>query len=167
MTCGILVSWPGIDPVPSATEGWSLNHWTLTGKSVKPVLSSVLNSGVTTWATLWYPWSPEDPSVNTLGWRAGFLWILSPWHLANTLWVLRDDTNRLVSPPVWSVWESQSSSTDWDSGAEGGGGEGLSHSGGEGNWRPHPAWGAAQGPQELDTEYCSVPRAEGLTVSQG
>ena len=26
--CGILVPQPGIEPVPAAMEGWSLNHWT-------------------------------------------------------------------------------------------------------------------------------------------
>ena len=26
--CGILVSWPGIEPTPPAVEAWSLNHWT-------------------------------------------------------------------------------------------------------------------------------------------
>ena len=25
--CGILVPWPGIEPVPAALEVWSLNHW--------------------------------------------------------------------------------------------------------------------------------------------
>ena len=28
MACGILVPWPGIEPVPPALEAWSLNHWT-------------------------------------------------------------------------------------------------------------------------------------------
>ena len=28
MACGILVSQPGIKPVPPALEAWSLNHWT-------------------------------------------------------------------------------------------------------------------------------------------
>ena len=28
MACGILISLPGIEPVPLAFEGWSLNHWT-------------------------------------------------------------------------------------------------------------------------------------------
>ena len=28
MTCGILVPWPGIKPVPLALEVWILNHWT-------------------------------------------------------------------------------------------------------------------------------------------
>lgn len=28
MTCGILVSWPGIEPLPAAAEAQSLNHWT-------------------------------------------------------------------------------------------------------------------------------------------
>ena len=28
MACGILVSWPGIEPAPPAVEVWSLNHWT-------------------------------------------------------------------------------------------------------------------------------------------
>ena len=26
--CGILVLWPGIEPVPPAVETWSFNHWT-------------------------------------------------------------------------------------------------------------------------------------------
>ena len=26
-TCGILVLWPGIEPVPCAVKVWSLNHW--------------------------------------------------------------------------------------------------------------------------------------------
>ena len=26
--CGILVPWPGIDPMPPAVEAWNLNHWT-------------------------------------------------------------------------------------------------------------------------------------------
>ena len=26
-TCGILVLWPGIEPVPRAVKVWSLNHW--------------------------------------------------------------------------------------------------------------------------------------------
>ena len=26
-TCGILVSWPGIEPGPSAVTAWSPNHW--------------------------------------------------------------------------------------------------------------------------------------------
>ena len=26
--CGILVPWPGIEPMPPAMEVWSLNHWT-------------------------------------------------------------------------------------------------------------------------------------------
>ena len=26
--CGILVSWPGTEPVSPALEAWSLNHWT-------------------------------------------------------------------------------------------------------------------------------------------
>ena len=26
--CGILVPWPGIEPVPPAVKAWSLNHWT-------------------------------------------------------------------------------------------------------------------------------------------
>ena len=26
--CGILVLWPGIEPMPPAMEVWSLNHWT-------------------------------------------------------------------------------------------------------------------------------------------
>ena len=28
MECGLLVSWPGIEPVPSALEVQSLNPWT-------------------------------------------------------------------------------------------------------------------------------------------
>ena len=28
MACAILVYWPGIKPVPSAVEAWSVNHWT-------------------------------------------------------------------------------------------------------------------------------------------
>ena len=28
MACGVLVSSPGIEPVPPAMEVWSLNHWT-------------------------------------------------------------------------------------------------------------------------------------------
>ena len=28
MACGILVPWPGINPVPPAVESWSPNHWT-------------------------------------------------------------------------------------------------------------------------------------------
>ena len=27
-TCGILVLWPGIEPMPFAVEVWCLNHWT-------------------------------------------------------------------------------------------------------------------------------------------
>ena len=27
MACGILVTWPGIKPVPLASEAWNLNHW--------------------------------------------------------------------------------------------------------------------------------------------
>ena len=27
--CGILVSWPGIEPAPPALEAQSLNHWTM------------------------------------------------------------------------------------------------------------------------------------------
>ena len=27
-TCGILVPWPGMEPVPTVLETWSLNHWT-------------------------------------------------------------------------------------------------------------------------------------------
>ena len=27
--CGILVFYPGIEPVPPAVEVWSLNHWTI------------------------------------------------------------------------------------------------------------------------------------------
>ena len=26
--CGILVPWPGIEPMPPALQAWSLNHWT-------------------------------------------------------------------------------------------------------------------------------------------
>ena len=26
--CGILVPWPGMEPIPSTLEAWSLNHWT-------------------------------------------------------------------------------------------------------------------------------------------
>ena len=26
--CGILVSWPGIEPLPTEVEAQSLNHWT-------------------------------------------------------------------------------------------------------------------------------------------
>ena len=26
--CGVLVPWPGIEPVPSAVKAWSPNHWT-------------------------------------------------------------------------------------------------------------------------------------------
>ena len=29
--CGILVSWPGIEPRPSAVREWSPNHWTASG----------------------------------------------------------------------------------------------------------------------------------------
>ena len=28
MACGILVPWPGIEPMSLALEAWSLNHWT-------------------------------------------------------------------------------------------------------------------------------------------
>ena len=42
MTCGILVSWPGIEPVPSAMEERSLTHWSPPGKSVEPVLFVIL-----------------------------------------------------------------------------------------------------------------------------
>ena len=28
MACGILVPWPGIEPVPPKVGAWSLNHWT-------------------------------------------------------------------------------------------------------------------------------------------
>ena len=31
--CGILVPWPGIEPMPPAVEAWSLNRWT-PGKSL-------------------------------------------------------------------------------------------------------------------------------------
>ena len=27
-SCGILVPWPGIEPMPPALGAWSLNHWT-------------------------------------------------------------------------------------------------------------------------------------------
>ena len=27
MGCGILVPWPGLEPMPPALEAWSLNHW--------------------------------------------------------------------------------------------------------------------------------------------
>ena len=32
--CGILVSWPGIKPVPPALEAQSLNHWTIRDISI-------------------------------------------------------------------------------------------------------------------------------------
>ena len=28
MAYGILIPWPGIEPMPSALVAWSLNHWT-------------------------------------------------------------------------------------------------------------------------------------------
>ena len=28
LACGILVPPPGIEPMPTAVEAWSLNHWT-------------------------------------------------------------------------------------------------------------------------------------------
>ena len=41
---GILISCPGIEPIPPAVEGWSLNHWTarevlVTGKFKKKLIS--------------------------------------------------------------------------------------------------------------------------------
>ena len=29
VACGILVPWPGIEPMPPAMEAWNLNHWTI------------------------------------------------------------------------------------------------------------------------------------------
>ena len=37
VTCGILVPWPGMEPVSPAEEAWSLNHWT-----TREILSLVL-----------------------------------------------------------------------------------------------------------------------------
>ena len=38
--CGILLPWPGIEPMPPAVEAWSLNHWTTTEFPGQSFLSS-------------------------------------------------------------------------------------------------------------------------------
>ena len=41
---GILVPWPGIEPVPPAVEAWSLNHWTT--REVPAIFDLFFRSGL-------------------------------------------------------------------------------------------------------------------------
>ena len=58
---GILLPWPGREPVPSALEGWSLNHWTAKevpcgfsniGKSIKENVYSTTSPWKGPWSRL-------------------------------------------------------------------------------------------------------------------
>ena len=174
MTCGILVSWPGIEPVPSAMEGRSLTHWSPPGKSVEPVSFVVLPE-------LW-----GDHLGNSLvslefwgsqcehtGLKSRFSLNPKPVAFGQYPQVLRGDTNHLVSghsecEPSCLVcvgvpeFQHRLGFWGWTWGWRGAQPQQQSWS--EGNWGQHPLCRAAQGPQELDTEYCSVPCTEGLRV---
>ena len=59
MACGILVPWPGIEPVPPAVEVQSLNYWTT--REVPQIFLSLmpwtwqgLNICLLIWSKLWY-----------------------------------------------------------------------------------------------------------------
>ena len=75
--CGILIPWPGIEPIPPALEAWSLNHWT-PGKS--PSFSFKSSNGWKQWthnatSSTWHqrvlnlPGAPLGLQYTTKTWR--------------------------------------------------------------------------------------------------
>ena len=156
MTCEILVSWPGIEPVPSAMEGRSLNHWIPPGKSVEPVLFAIFpelwgdhlgNSVVALefWGSQCeYTGLKSRFSLNSNpmafgqyppgpeGWHESFgVWAQSVWALLSGV---------CGSPRV----PAQTGILGLNVGVERGSARATVRS--EGNWRQHPVCRAAQGP---------------------
>ena len=45
LACGILVPWPGIEPMPPALAAWSLNHWSTREFPCLKIINNFLNKG--------------------------------------------------------------------------------------------------------------------------
>ena len=84
MACGILVPWPGIEPVSAALEAWSLHHWTAR-KSYHSISTDVFWIPLISTSVVNLSWLPHlppcavnsSPVGNTLpcrGWRLNIIW---------------------------------------------------------------------------------------------
>ena len=55
VACGILISQPGVKPMPPTVEAWNLNHWTT---------REVTHSNILAWKI---PWTEEPDGLRSMG----------------------------------------------------------------------------------------------------